>query len=1205
MKRFTRMALLLGIAPFFVAASETQYVTIGGHAAHPTRILAKRKAGQVEQAAADLLDGQKLQVVRQFKLVPGLQVLEPIAPPISAAGDETADEGFLRQALLDRIAALRASDQFEYVEPDYTVYAQLQPTDEKFQDGTLWGLKNSGGKGGVLGADIDAERAWDITTGSTNVIVAVIDSGIRYTHQDLAAQMWVNPGEIPGNGIDDDENGYVDDVYGINAAQGTGDPMDDNDHGTHCAGTIGAMANGGGPHVGVAWNVRLMALKFLGADGTGSTSAAIECLDYAVAMGAKISNNSWGGGPKSEALYDALVRAREADHLFIAAAGNSGTDNDILPQYPSNYELDNVIAVAALDRRDRLARFSCYGLTSVDLGAPGVEIYSSTSGSDSEYKVFQGTSMATPHVSGVAALALAKYPQATYDELRDLLLMTTVPVAALQDKTTTGGRVNAYNVLSAAPSGKLDLSVTPPPGAAILTPSEQEFFVRVTDLFRITDATVTATVSTNGEFYTDLEFQNDGTDPDETAGDGIYSARLDIPRTATNLVLTITATAPDKIPGTAVVNYDCVTVPQNDNFDSPGKIPAGGAALITTTRFATMEPGEPKHAGVSSVDHSLWWTWSPSTAGRAILDPAGSQFDTVLAVYTGTNLLTLTPVASVDDVGRLKQGYLFFDAQAGKTYRIVAAGKNAQEMGTLRLRAQMGGLPDTNAPSVSIVSPIEGTMLTTNFLMLSGIAFDPQPNASGISQVDVRLNDDLLAVTAQGTTNWTVPLLLRPGFNTVAVWARDYAGNRSTAKTRSLIYAPQLPANDHFNLATPLVDDNGTITINTYPATKEYGEPNHADNDGGHSVWWRFTPTESGLLELTTAGSEFDTLLGIYTGNRVDALTKVAASDDLDWENFHSEIQQALVAGQTYSIALDGYAGAAGEAILSYQFTPMPVYKLTVNPPVGGTVSPGSGYYVSNAVVTLLATPDLLQDFVGWSGAIASLDNPLVFNITSPVTLTANFAPKVFADDFEKGEFDTERLDWDLEGDAGNVPWTVQSDIVSQGQFAARSGAIGHGQASTLALTVRSTGGTGAFDLRVSSEANWDYLEFYIGDELVERWSGEVDWQSYQFELPAGLQTLAWRYVKDVSGVGGWDAAFIDNLELPLVPTTFLITNVRRGAFDVQTTGQSNLEFYIQASPDLLHWSNVATNRTADHPIPFTDPEAVTNGMRFYRAFRP
>jgi hypothetical protein len=307
----------------------------------------------------------------------------------------------------------------------------------------------------------------------------------------------------------------------------------------------------------------------------------------------------------------------------------------------------------------------------------------------------------------------------------------------------------------------------------------------------------------------------------------------------------------------------------------------------------------------------------------------------------------------------------------------------------------MGGLPDTNAPSVSIVSPIEGTMLTTNFLMLSGIAFDPQPNASGISQVAVRLNDDLLAVTAQGTTNWTVPLLLRPGFNTVEVWARDNAGNRSTAKTRSLIYAPQLPANDHFNLATPLVDNNGTITINTYPGHQgNTANPTHADKDGGLRFGGGFTPTENGLLELTTAGSEFDTLLGIYTGNRVDALTKVAANDDLDWENFHSEIQQALVAGQTYSIALDGYAGAAGEAILSYEFTPMPVYKLTVNPPVGGTVSPGSGYYVSNAVVTLLATPDLLQDFVGWSGAIASLDNPLGFNINQPVTLIANFAPR-------------------------------------------------------------------------------------------------------------------------------------------------------------------------------------------------------------------
>jgi subtilisin family serine protease len=273
------------------AAADT--ITLGKHEAHATRILARYKSGISSQSSGSItaLGQANVSVRRQFSRLPNLVVLE--ANGIPAADQATAS--VRANALTARIQALRNTGLFEYVEPDYTVYALAQPDDSRFQDGTLWGLRNLGGSGGVIGADINAVQAWDITTGSTNVVVAVIDTGVRYTHQDLATQMWVNPGEIPGNGIDDDENGYIDDVYGINAITGSGDPMDDETHGTHCAGTIGAQANGGGGHVGVTWKVSIMALKFLSASGFGQTSDALECLNYAVAMGAKISNNSWGG----------------------------------------------------------------------------------------------------------------------------------------------------------------------------------------------------------------------------------------------------------------------------------------------------------------------------------------------------------------------------------------------------------------------------------------------------------------------------------------------------------------------------------------------------------------------------------------------------------------------------------------------------------------------------------------------------------------------------------------------------------------------------------------------------------------------------------------------------------------------------------------------------------------------------------------------
>jgi hypothetical protein len=321
-------------------------------------------------------------------------------------------------------------------------FATKAPNDSDYAK--LWGLKNSGQTGGTSGCDIKAEDAWEYTTGSKNVIVAVIDTGVDYNHPDLSANMWMNPGEIPGNGVDDDENGFIDDVYGWNFITGApnGDPMDDNGHGTHCAGTIGGVGNNGQGVAGVNWNVKIMALKFLAADGGGSTADAIGCVDYAVQMGAKFTSNSWGGGGFSQALYDAIKASGDAGMLFVAAAGNSGSDNDVSPHYPSSFDLDNIIAVAATDHNDEIASFSCYGATSVDIGAPGVDIYSTYPTAFGSYDTLSGTSMATPHVAGAVALIYAADPTLTADKVKSLLLEYADPVPSLAGKCVTGARLN-------------------------------------------------------------------------------------------------------------------------------------------------------------------------------------------------------------------------------------------------------------------------------------------------------------------------------------------------------------------------------------------------------------------------------------------------------------------------------------------------------------------------------------------------------------------------------------------------------------------------------------------------------------------------------------------------------------------------------------------------------------------------------------------
>ncbi|MEA1961288.1 MAG: S8 family peptidase, partial [Bacillota bacterium] len=315
----------------------------------------------------------------------------------------------------------------EYAEPNYIYTASKYPDDPDFT--SLWGLHNTGQTGGTEDADIDGLEAWDITTGSDSVVIAVIDTGVDYTHPDLAANIWTNTGEIPGNGMDDEGNGFIDDVHGYDFVNNDGDPMDDHFHGTHVAGTIGAAGNDGKGVVGVNWKVKIMPIKFLSASGSGSLSGAVKAIGYATKMGAMITNNSWGGGPYAQSLKDAIVSASKQNSLFVAAAGNSGTDNDISPIYPSSYEVANVIAVAATDHNDSLASFSCYGAESVDLAAPGVKIKSTYP--DSKYGTISGTSMATPHVSGVAGLLLANDPGATVQELKSKLFGSVDPIPEL------------------------------------------------------------------------------------------------------------------------------------------------------------------------------------------------------------------------------------------------------------------------------------------------------------------------------------------------------------------------------------------------------------------------------------------------------------------------------------------------------------------------------------------------------------------------------------------------------------------------------------------------------------------------------------------------------------------------------------------------------------------------------------------------------
>ncbi len=406
-----------------------------GEAGRPGRILVRFDADvPAEQRLSLQKQSEQLRTVAEVRSVPGLTILE------SADVDKS-------------LATFRAHPGVLYAESDGPIHIFDLPNDPQFD--RLWGLRNTGQSmsgffcfaTGTVGADIRAVEAWDVWTGDPDFRIAVIDTGINYSHPDLAANVWTNGGEIAGNGVDDDGNGWIDDVHGYDFINDDADPMDDHRHGSHVAGTIGAVGNNGLGVAGVNHRCSLVALKVFDANGRGEISGAVEAMDYVIANGIRLSNNSWGCSSEDEAcysraLFDVIEASQAVGHVFIAAAGNDfGNDNDEVPFFPVGFELANVIGVAALHNRDAVAAFSNIGSATVELAAPGTCIYS-TMLSES-YGFLDGTSMAAPHVTGVAALVMSRLPDLDWPQIRTRLLETVRRTPSLGGVVTTGGVIDA------------------------------------------------------------------------------------------------------------------------------------------------------------------------------------------------------------------------------------------------------------------------------------------------------------------------------------------------------------------------------------------------------------------------------------------------------------------------------------------------------------------------------------------------------------------------------------------------------------------------------------------------------------------------------------------------------------------------------------------------------------------------------------------
>jgi subtilisin family serine protease len=371
------------------------------------QILVQPRPGTSSAALAEFHTARQATVRRTFEGIGRLQIVSvPTGATVSGL-----------------IAKYQQSGLVEFAEPDYIGHVAAIPNDRYYTNGTLWGLNK-----------IEAPPAWDVLTSASNIVVAVLDTGVRYTHEDLKSNMWVNAN---------------DGGHGWNALSNTNDPSDDsgNGHGTMVAGVLGAAGNNGRGVVGVAWRVQIMACKCFNNAGVGTISACLTCFDYALTNGARIINASWGF-TNSLALSNAVYSLRDAGIIVVAACGNGATNTDVNPTYPASYPIDNVVSVAATASDDTLASFSNYGATSVHLGAPGANIWSTHVATDNFYYTDSGTSLAAPYVSGALALMLAEYPGESHQQIINRILSATDPLPSLAGKCVTGGRLNLRKALT-------------------------------------------------------------------------------------------------------------------------------------------------------------------------------------------------------------------------------------------------------------------------------------------------------------------------------------------------------------------------------------------------------------------------------------------------------------------------------------------------------------------------------------------------------------------------------------------------------------------------------------------------------------------------------------------------------------------------------------------------------------------------------------
>lgn len=1013
-------------------------------------------------------------VARRFKLVPGLTVVK--LPEGLAMGDALVR--------YNRTAGIR------YAQPNYRQHALRTPNDPYFS--ALWGLNNTAQTGGKADVDIDAPEAWERGVGGAAVTVAVIDTGIDYTHEDLAANLWRNPGEIAGNGIDDDGNGYVDDVYGYDFCNGDADPMDDNGHGTHCSGTIGAVGDNGVGVAGVCWTVKLMALKFLDASGSGSTADAIGCIEYAVQKGARVLSNSWGGGGYEQALKDAIDAAGAAGALFVAAAGNDyGNNNDATPAYPASYESDNIVSVMSVEASGVMSSFSNYGATSVDIAAPGTSILSCQPGGG--YQYMSGTSMATPHVSGACALLLSLNSGLSSQQVKAALLASAD--ASLPGLCVAGGLLRLDGALAYVPAW---LRAAPVSGSG-LAPGALSNVVVTADAGALAAGTYEGIVRIAS---------NDRSSP------------------VTN------------VPVSMVVLGDDLAVLPSDVWVAEGFT---GGPFSPNAKVYTLT-----NAGVSSLSWSAGGAgtaWVSATPGSGVL--AAGQAVQVTALLNAQ----AAALASGDYEGQI----VFSNA--------TSAAMQVRKL-SLSVRARVFDHFDWQGVSATqhVARPFG---VTVRAIDNAGSVYPGFAGRASLYAASVAATErDVVS----GTNVWNYPMsTYYHDARTQVIYLKDEVGGAGLLTGLSL-YVVQAPGQTMHAWTIRLM----------HTSLSSYGGCAWQTNGWTVVAQTNLTVSETGWVTFDFAAP--------FLYNGADNLLVDFSFNNSSWSSDGYCWCLATAANRSLCYRTDSlygdpldWTGASPYGDLSAD---VPVIRLEKHAafPLAPSETGAfiAGLWSGSLSLSELATNIVLvaSDGNGHAGASAPFD----------VVITLAEA------------LDNEVPAW---ATGGSAAWFGQRSVSHDAVDAARSGPVGNRQSSWLSASAAGPCEV-AFWWRVSSEADWDWLEFYVDDALTDRISGESGWLYQKRSLAAGLHTLKWRFVKDAADLDpvGQDCGWVDQFIGP-VSSVALAEWLRDYGLPFDGSGD-----YADADGDgLNNWAEwvagtVPTNRLSVLQVVDAAPESGGDGFR-------